>query len=296
MSRIITEIQVASGEWQQEGRAARVRDWWERAQGLSRPKTAHRLLQTVEEEEPLQSAAALRKLSGADKVAGWQIFFRQLLTRWLITIYALPLLVVTERVTMNVLSRYMYLDQSGGQMPLAAEHQRALLQAPLPLEGRRALVAQLSATAETIVPQWPLAQRVTWTTVDQHLRQLLTRVPLPDPAWLVASLPDDADVTLTCLVQEIRDVLVSEPFSTTVAQCSEVALNFQLKSLEKEFTLLTSDSEEVPMPKLLPLLKRKYEDLLSETSSFDDYYSAIWRARELEDFSYYVFCCQYDET
>jgi len=182
---------------------------------------------------------------------------------------------------------------------------------------------------------WPLTRKLTLEEVLIIFANIRSRVegfsyPPPSVATVPTNRPpslyqfllppedtttqkDLTDKKLICLINETRDILESEQFDQVLKACLETSYTMLADLLKDSFMVTNSpqlgvgapanattivEPTQLPMPKVLPLIKTRCKNILEVAPQQDAKSSLIqilFSLPNLEDFSSSIFTSSYEE-
>jgi len=242
----------------------------------------------------------------------------QTFTRTISALYSVCLMNLFLRVQVNILGRYLYLNSSGSsseeEVPITAEiQQKYLAFADHFVErGVKDLTSFLQEKVEAEMASWPLTKQCGVEDLLHLLKDIRNRI---EPQVMTTEgnhkngclfyeylLPSEensevSDKFLKCLLNESRDVLESDKFSTTMMLCAEKGFATLENQLREAYSQQGGSAipQVLPMPKIFPLVKKEFSVILDGQGEHS-LLQSLFGLKELEQYSYYIFTSSYDEN
>jgi peroxin-3 len=270
------------------------------------------------------------KASNEEKLQAWEQMKRQAFIRTISATYCVVLIVLFLRVEVNILGRYLFLDNTTPpnneeeEQPITQETQKKYLDFSEYIrgEGLQELTEYISKRVEEELVNWPLAKMYTFEDLMTMIAKIRMRVEGPprdteDPNLIPRMnvfyqflLPaEDTNITdkqLVCLLNETRDVLESNHFEHVLQVCLAKGFSIVSEHLREAFNAALASSQiasklvdSLPMPKIIPLVKKEFDTILETTPKSPtepSFAHIISSMKDLEEYSYYIFTSSYDES
>jgi len=268
------------------------------------------------------------KASTEEKLLIWEQMKNQAFTRTVVAIYAICLTTLFLRVEVNILGRYLFLDNTSSseneeeEQPITQETQKNYLAYSeyIRMNGLKQLTNLITTKVTDELQNWPLQKMYTVEDVLNIFANIRLRIegsPQEPERQTTNSfypflLPPEetqnaTDKQLICLLNETRDVLESNHFENVLRICLTKSFgilqnhfleSFQ-KALETNTNMQKSQPNSLPMPKIIPLVKKQFDVITNISTEIPDqecFVQVISSLKELEEYSYYIFTSSYDEV
>jgi len=274
------------------------------------------------------------KSTSEEKLQLWEQMKKQAFTRTVSGVYAVVLVVLFLRVEVNILGRYLFLDNTAApstaeedeEQPITQDTQQKYLAYSEYGKGKglHYLTEYIAKKVEEEMTNWPLAKMYTFEDLMGMIAKIRMRIEGPPRDTEDANavprvnvfyqflLPpeevgDALDKQLSCLLNETRDVLESTHFEHVLQVCMTKGFSILADRLREAFVSTLSSSQNInktspnslPMPKIIPLVKRQFDSIMETTNkspSEFNFTQAISSMKDLEEYSYYIFTSSYDEV
>ncbi|XP_075059328.1 peroxisomal biogenesis factor 3 [Mixophyes fleayi] len=252
-----------------------------------------------------ESLTSLLKKRPSNKLEIWEDLKIISIARSVVAVYSTCMLVVLLRVQLNIIGGYIYLDNSGGKncsgLQASPEVQQQYLSSIQHLlgDGLTELITLVKQAVQRVFGSLSLKHSLSLMDLEQHIKEirrlveecnqtpdledlssksLLCRFMMPDeenPLTSQACGLTEKDVTTIRLLNETRDMLESQDFSTVLNSCLSRGFGRLLDSIAEFFrpneqelnqdsTVNSLSSICLPVAKIIPIVNGQIHSICSE--------------------------------
>ncbi|XP_077145337.1 peroxisomal biogenesis factor 3 [Ranitomeya variabilis] len=256
-----------------------------------------------------ESLTSLLKNRPSNKIEIWEDLKIISFTRSIVAVYSACMLVVLLRIQLNIIGGYIYLDNSsaaknGNALQASPEVQQQYLSSIQHLlgDGLTELITLVKKAVQKVLGSLSLKQSLSLTELEQHMREIrrlvedcnktsdleesqkksmLCHFMMPDeenPLTYQACGLTEKDVTTIRLLNETRDMLESQDFSTVLNSCLNRGFGRLLDSIAEFFrpnnqelnqnsSVSSLSSVNLPLAKIIPIVNGQIHSICSEMPS-----------------------------
>ncbi|KAM4043448.1 peroxisomal biogenesis factor 3 [Anomaloglossus baeobatrachus] len=256
-----------------------------------------------------ESLTSLLKNRPSNKVEIWEDLKIISFTRSIVAVYSTCMLVVLLRIQLNIIGGYIYLDNSsaaknGNALQASPEVQQQYLSSIQHLlgDGLTELITLVKKAVQKVLGSLSLKQSLSLIELEQHMKEirrlvedcnktsdleesqnksLLCGFMMPDeenPLTSQACGLTEKDVTTIRLLNETRDMLESQDFSTVLNSCLSQGFGRLLDSIAEFFrpneqelnqnsSVNSLSSINLPLAKIIPIVNGQIHSICSEMPS-----------------------------
>ncbi|XP_073527476.1 peroxisomal biogenesis factor 3 [Phyllobates terribilis] len=256
-----------------------------------------------------ESLTSLLKNRPSNKIEIWEDLKIISFTRSIVAVYSACMLVVLLRIQLNIIGGYIYLDNSsaaknGNALQASPEVQQQYLSSIQHLlgDGLTELITLVKKAVQKVLGSLSLKQSLSLIELEEHMKEIrrlvedcnktsdleesqkksmLCHFMMPDeenPLTSQACGLTEKDVTTIRLLNETRDMLESQDFSTVLNSCLNRGFGRLLDSIAEFFrpneqelnqnsSVSSLSSVNLPLAKIIPIVNGQIHSICSEMPS-----------------------------